>query len=214
MKKLLMLAAAAAAILPMTAQAQSAPAAGDAAGNVTLNATAANTCAIRGLTSGMGTGDTVPEFISEFGEATGAATVIFKGNELINPVTAMTKGHQEKVVLSGFCNYQHSVKLESQNGGLIAIANANVVPQGNFNRRINYTAKITGWGPGEIAALATGNDAANGTSIPSSGAKTTGRAPTNALQGRIDMTFVENTTAPLLAGIYSDVLTVHLGTDF
>lgn len=208
MKKLLMLAAATAAILPMTAQAEAI-----ATGKVTYTATAADTCAIRGLTAGAGSGVTNPEFNNKNGGAAeAAATVTFSKNELINPDTAVSLQHSETVNLSGFCNYVHSVQLESANGGLINTTNGTDLTVGDFNRRITYTANITGWGPGTIAPLDTTDGVlTNAVATKKPGTAATGRAQTNALNARLNITTVANNTNPLLAGTYSDVLKIRLG---
>ncbi len=217
MKTLLMLAAASAAILPMTAQA-----APKAEGVVTYKATNPNACAIYKLAKGPGTGVTEPTYpitpptTGAFaGSADGAeATVTFENDELFNPASSFAKGHTETVVLGAFCNYTHNVQLVSQNGGLI---NNGTSATGNFGRRINYTADITGWDSVAIAALDTTRSdrpVTNNSVAPKSGTKTESIRATDAPSAALNITMVANDSVRWLAGDYEDVLTIRLGTGF
>ncbi len=212
MKKLLMLAAAAAAILPMTAQA-----AGNASGAVTYTTTVPNTCAIYKLEKGLGSGYTEPTYNVPAGSPTAAAaTVTFNSNELVDENTAYAKYHQEQVNLGGFCNYKHKLRLDSKNGGLINTS-TNEPATDNFSRRINYEAYISGWGPGAGKANLDTTGAAlltENTPSPTSGDLTIDVAATDAPNARLKISTFNDTSRRLLAGTYTDVLTIRLGATF
>lgn len=215
MKKLLMLAAAAAAILPMTAQA-----ARPANGQVTVTTTVQETCAISGLNKGTKGASRVYQ---TFNNADGGvfqnadAAVKFESADLVNSTTARAKAVDQELELSAFCNFGgHTVALQSDNGGLTDIRNTG--SNDDFHRRIAYTAKITQWGnfPGELAELDT----------PLTSLTTSGATPTKA-RSEVDREIhatkdkpailTINTVAgnlPLVKGNYSDVLKIRLGGGF
>jgi hypothetical protein len=210
MKELLMLAAAVAAILPMTAQA-----AESAEGAIALNSIASNTCAIRGITAGRGPAGVVttgPFTNTTGGVASATATLNFN-NELMDQTTAFTKALEKDLMLNAFCNYaDHTVSLKSANGGLTNGAPTPTV--GTFNRRINYTARVRDWAPtGRVAELVTnGTLTESGTSSES--AFTLVGPAINKTGASIRINTLPDSSAPLLAGAYSDVLTVKLGAAF
>jgi hypothetical protein len=202
MKKLLMLAAATAAILPMTAQADA-----TAYGKVNLEAKASNTCAVRGI-SGDATysGDTVS------GDKNPASVSLSLGSDVIDPTTAFTKPATKTLTLSAFCNYgDHHLSLHSKNGGL---TNTESTPiSGVFHRRIEYKATLSGWGPTDASVEADG-ELTSGVSFGDSEKSTKVAAATATTTAKLSITTKANSTAPLLAGLYSDVLTVKMGAAF
>lgn len=202
MKKLLMMAAATAAILPMTAQADA-----TAYGRVNLEANASNTCAVRGI-SGDATysGDTVS------GSANPASVSLSLGSDVIDPTTAFTKAATKTLTLSAFCNYgDHHLSLHSKNGGLTNTASTPV--SGLIHRRIEYKATLSGWGPTDASVEADG-DLTSGASSGDSEKSTKVAAATATTTAKLNITTKANSAAPLLAGLYSDVLTVKMGAAF
>jgi hypothetical protein len=214
MKKLLMLAAAAAAILPMTAQAD-----GNASGAVTYKTTVANTCAIYKLAKSEGTGYTAPtyNYDPKKPNAPVEATVTFKNNELVDAITLHAKYHQERVNLGGFCNYKHSLRLVSKNGGLVNTSSTEVDEKSTFNRRINYEAYISGWGSGKGKASLNTTGAlllTDKSSKQVSGDRTDNVDATDTSTAQLKISTFNDTTRRWLAGDYEDVLTIKLGTGF
>jgi hypothetical protein len=208
MKKLLMLAAATAAILPMTAQADA-----TAYGKVNLEAKASNTCAVRGI-SGAETysGGTVS------GDKNPASVSLSLGSDVIDPTTAFTNSATKTLTLSAFCNYgDHHLSLHSKNGGLTNPASTPF--SGVFHRRIEYKATLSGWGPTDASVeadgdLTSGASSAGGVSFGDSEKSTKVTAATATTTAKLSITTKANSTAPLLAGLYSDVLTVKMGAAF
>jgi hypothetical protein len=207
MKKLLMLAAAAAAILPMTAQA-----AESAEGAIALNANASNTCAIRGITAGSGTVLATP-FNNTTGGAASATATLNLGNDAMDPTTALTLATTKNLTLNAFCNYAtHNVSLKSTKGGLVNAAATTTV--GDFNRRIHYTANITGWdSTSAVASFTTTGLLTSASESPDTGSSPV-TAATNVTNANLVITTVADTTNPLLAGSFGDTLTVKLGAIF
>ena len=206
MKKLLMMAAAAAVILPMSAQA-----ADSATGTVNLSANANNTCAIRGISAGAGTTLSSLPFADTAGAAS-ATVALSLGDDAMNQTTALTSSTIKNLTLSAFCNYAtHNVSLRSANGGLTNAATTSTV--GTFNRRIEYTANITGWDTSAVASLT-----ANGVVTDATASQDTATSPvtaaTNVTNANLAITTTANATAPLLAGSYTDTLTIRLGAAF
>jgi hypothetical protein len=219
MKKLLMLAAATAAILPMTAQAAGTNP--TATGSVTVETRVEDTCAITGLTDGTGQGSVYEPFTNAAGGVSSAADAKLKFNSgvLVDPTTARAKSVPKVVKLSGFCNYGgHWVSLESQNGGLTTPSNA--TSNGVFNRRIAYNAKISNWGgvSADLAAFDTGIDSTFLTTsnmVAKSGSTRVSLASHSTSTTAADLTIeTVASTVPLVKGDYSDVLTIRLGRGF
>jgi len=111
--------------------------------------------------------------------------------------------------------------LVSQNGGLINTAATNDPLTNNFNRRINYTAYIQGWGEtGEgtgkanLNTYVVGDDLTSKTPISRSGVRDDNVKATNAKSASLRIATTEDKTGRLLAGDYEDVLTIKLGTGF
>jgi hypothetical protein len=219
MKKLLMLAAAAAAILPMTAQADTNP---TATGSVEVTTFVEDTCAISGLTDGGGDAGFSRQFINNNGGLATASTqpwVKFESGDLVDATNARATVASHIVKLSAFCNYaQHNVSLESEKGGLTTSDNAST--NGIFNRRIAYNAKISNWGgvSGDLAPLNTGTDATFLTSNTTTVKRAFTEVPlashsTGTTVADLTITTVAS-TVPLVQGAYSDVLKIRLGRRF
>jgi len=219
MKKLLMLAAAAAAILPMTAQADTNP---TATGSVKVDTRVEETCAISGLSNDSGLGGFTNGFNNTAGGLPNASSqplVKFESGVLVSPTTARAIELEQVVKLSAFCNYGgHHVSLASQNGGLTTSSNGE--SNGVFNRRIAYNAQISNWGGvnANLAPLNTGTEATfltTGAATVKRGSTRVERAShsTGTTAASLTITTVAS-TVPLVKGDYSDVLTIRLGREF
>jgi hypothetical protein len=154
-----------------------------------------------------------------FGDVSSAtdatATVTFGQDVLIDSATAYTKQYDEYVRFGAYCNYTHSVRLDSSHGGLINTDGATPAAGSSFNRRINYNAAILGWGNASITLAAVDNtNITNSNVAPKPGTAVTTLPPTDASNARIKITTVANAQRRLLAGNYRDVLTIRLGTAF
>jgi hypothetical protein len=213
MKKLLMLAAAAAAILPMTAQA-----ARPAEGQVTVTTKVEETCAIRFLREGEGNkGSLRQSTTSTNGVATGAnASLQFQGGELVNSTTAMVEEVSKVVLLSAFCNFgTHKVSLKSEKGGLTNTSNTGTSV--DFNRRIPYTAKITNWNSptAELAKFTVDGDPTTSSPAPKGAFSDVSSEYHATLANPASLTISTVAgTVPLVKGDYSDVLKIKLGEGF
>ena len=218
MKKLLMLAAAAAAILPMTAQA-----AATVNGTINLVAEGKPTCAIRQITRGapgFGKGTYTDSVESTTGATTATATLDF-GDLLMNQTDATIQTVIEQdLYVDAFCNYgDHHVSLTSQNGGLINTSSTPVTLKSVFNQRIPYNARIRDWDGGPRAELdATGPVTSSvGKTVDSLSSKVTGAFNSSKRDGTrasIRIKTEADASNPLLAGTYRDVLTIRLGAAF
>jgi len=220
MKKLLMLAAAAAAILPMTAQAT----VNSAQGVITLTANSNNTCAIRAIIRGRdGAGTYTPSSNTTVNNLVDVTASLNFGDLLMNQTNANTNasaansGHD--FYLRAFCNYAgHTVSLKSANGGLINTTGPQIAAGSTFNKRIPYQAEIRDWNSGPFAVLNATGAGADG-SLTNADVRTvtassliTEKAVNND-NSSIRITTAANST-PLLAGTFSDTLTVRLGSAF
>jgi hypothetical protein len=207
MKKLLMMAAAAAVILPMGAQA-----ADTASGSVTLSAAAPNTCAIRGISGA----DVTTPFSNTAGGTDSASVAIAFGGSAVDPLTARAIETTKSLTLDAFCNYAHVVQLQSANGGLTNTATPQVV--GSFARRIQYDAKLILWNSDNagdtLAALPAAGEVNSGTASLTNGTASSVTTPVNRSTAQVQITTRAGTDNPLLAGTYGDTLRIRLGTGF
>jgi len=218
MKKLLMLAAAAAAILPMTAQA-----ADTATGTVTLNADAAPTCAIRQITrgaAGFGQGTYTDSVESTTGATTAAATLDFNSMLMNQTDATIQTVIEQDLYVDAFCNYAaHNVSLSSLNGGMINTSGTPVTTGSTFNKRIPYNARIRDWAGGPRAELdATGTVTSSvGNTVTTLPSLVTGAFNSSRRDGTrasIRIKTAADASNPLLQGDYQDVLTIRLGAAF
>jgi hypothetical protein len=214
MKKLLMLAAATAAILPMTAQAQTV---NSATGTINLEADANPTCAIRGIIKGSrGQGTYTNSTNTNVDNTQTVVASLDFNNLLMNQTNASTNGVIEQdLYLKAFCNYAgHTVSLKSQNGGMTNPASTVIADGSIFNKRIPYKARVRDWsltGPSaELTATGTVTDSVQTTVS----AGTVVQRAVNTDNASIRIETVADASNPLLAGTYSDVLTVKLGAAF
>jgi hypothetical protein len=104
--------------------------------------------------------------------------------------------------------------LKSQNGGMTNTASTAIAEGSTFNKRIPYTARVRDWsltGPSaELSATGSATDSAPTTLS----ASTAVPRAVNTDNASIRIETVANSSNPLLAGTYSDVLTVKLGAAF
>lgn len=220
MKKLLMLAAAAAAILPMAAQAQNV---NSATGRIELKANSNKTCGIREITKGSRGPGTYTDSTNTTVDNTKVVTASLDfGNGLMNQTNATTNGTVAKsehdFYLKAFCNYAgHTVSLKSLNGGLTNIAATAIAEGSTFNKRIPYKAEIRDWNSGPFATLDAKGAGANPSTNSTQNTITAFTTPINTAVNTDNASIRIETapdSTPLLAGAFSDTLTVKLGAAF
>lgn len=115
-------------------------------------------------------------------------------------------------VMTGYCNYAHFAKLTSSSNGLRPpIANMPVgTSAGSFATILNYEA-ILKWGPSAaswVDLLTTGVGTAS-----ADGGHVNGAYAGNATLS-VTLTGTNNPTKPMVAGTWTDVLTVQIGVPF
>lgn len=115
---------------------------------------------------------------------------------------------------AGMCNYAHNVSLKSANGYLYNTTGSNAPLGGAFVRRVGYTAGFS-WAGATVAtaipdATSTSSAGVQGTAVVSANTAVAG-----ANAGNLDVTlsFASSGTTPVVAGNYSDTLTVQIGAD-
>ena len=209
MKKSLMMVAAAAAILPMGAQAAPAD------GTVSMDAASPEICAIRGFSvDGGGSSFNNPNGAAD----TGTLSLSFAETS-VDGTTARAVSTTKTLTLDGFCNYKdHILQLRSSNNGMTLQGDPGPV-SGDFNRRIRYEASISNWGStATIGKLeAKGSETNADRNIKDGDRATVDRAvnTSDAQKAVLTIKTLANTNSnPLLQGTYNDVLTIRLGGGF
>ena len=148
---------------------------------VTLTGTVAGYCTIDASNTGLGRSGDVTAQVSN-GILTGAAVVLTGVN---SPIV---------------CNENVTIQLKSLNGGLLGPA-----ATGPAINKINYTATAAANGKTDTLNTATGTAGAFDTGVSST---------VGAVSGPLALTVITTTSgtaaAPLMAGAYSDTLTVQL----
>lgn len=132
-------------------------------------------------------------------------------SDLVDDTTAVLNASGLTLTFAdSYCNYAHDVDLDATNGGLISSAVSGDVVGGTFVTRIGYTADLSWAGQAINLAPTTdtndfdGAEAVDGTKIDIAGAN------------REDLTIVfaiaqDNPNDPVLAGTYSETLTIEMG---
>lgn len=114
---------------------------------------------------------------------------------------------------AGMCNYAHNVSLKSANGYLYNTT-SNVAPlAGTFFRRIGYNAAFNWAGVHRAAAIpAVDSTLAGqaGVAVTSTDAAVSGANIGNL---QVSLKFAGSGTTPVVAGNYTDSLTVQIGAD-
>jgi hypothetical protein len=127
---------------------------------------------------------------------------------LVNPTTLRTQGASVELALQAVCNYPHELTLSSANNGLWRQAATGAVPPAPFASAVPYQATAS-WGLQSVAL----------------NADTGSRRPVNSVSsideprfGDITLSLQVDpgasnvaTNSPLLAGTYSDLITITLG---
>lgn len=178
-----------------TAQAQD-----TATGAVTASATVPNTCYIRSITQAGGSGAVTAGSAGN----TSTATLNY-ANVLADTSTALSATHTQTLTVDAYCNYAGYVKLSSANNGLVVGTNPTTV--GTFNKRVNYTATLSGWGT-STPTLTTNGDKTTNTGASVSGTALTPGVPVNTTSATLQIVTTGDSSIPMLAGTYSDVLRV------
>ncbi|MBV9541047.1 MAG: hypothetical protein JO167_07245 [Alphaproteobacteria bacterium] len=203
MKKLRLLGAAAAALMC----AAPAMAADTATNNIGISGTSPNTCT---LNSGAQTAATNAAFTPGSGSSTLAITALASAADASLQATSAT------LTFVGMCNYKHNVGLKSANSGLQNANTSNdpVAGSGSFIKKVGYTASYTWAGHSSSGSenLTFTNNVGTGASAAAS--TTTGAtfAVAGANQGNLVLQLdVAASATPVVAGTYSDTLTVQIG---
>jgi hypothetical protein len=184
-----------------TAQAQD-----TANGVVTANATVPNTCYIRSIDGITGTGS----LVNGTAGTTSSATLSY-ANGLVDTATALSTSKTTALNVSAYCNYALApVKLTSDNNGMVNTATT--LTSGTFNKRVNYTASLSGWGTASNATLTTtGTATSNTAGAALVGTPVTAAEAVNTTNAVLQIVTTGSGTTPMLAGTYSDVLRVTFG---
>lgn len=138
--------------------------------------------------------------------ATGsAATIDFTG--FADTGTAeFVAGSGIALQMSGYCNYPHQISMQTANGSLQhqTTANQPVAGSGTFISEVHYDVNVFGWDGAFIQLDAQGV----------AGTKSTGvSSVAGAFRGQANMTISLTNPGPdpLLAGTWSDTLTLQIG---
>lgn len=194
----LMIAAAAAALLASPALA--APSAEQV---ITINGVAPNVCTLAAPTvNGAITGNL----------AVNGSNVTVTG--LFDTADATMDAGSVGLRFAGMCNYAHNVSLRSSNGYLYNTTTTTAPLGGAFVRRVGYQANFS-WAGQSVSnaipdATSTASAGTQGSAVVS---PNTAIAGANA--GNLDVTlnFASSGSTPVVAGNYSDTLTVQIGAD-
>ncbi len=166
----------------------------------TFSGSVANTCVLNPMTQLGATGAALAS-----GATTAAATVNL--TDIANPSTALfNTGTGINLQFSGYCNYSHTIRVQTTTGNLKNITPANnpVPTSGAFIQALNYTV-LGLWGTSVITLTADGAPAKK-----SIGGVVNG---SNRGNGTLAITFSDppNMSTPLQAGTYTDVLKMQIG---
>lgn len=123
---------------------------------------------------------------------------------MIDPSSSLLKPSSIQIEIIGTCNQTHYVSVMTRNGGLALSSTAQVV-DGAFLSHVNYRTQVN-WA-GKTAVMST--DGAPGKKTPTTVVGGTNHGP---LSLRIIVDELENDMGmPVVAGTYSDILTVQIG---
>jgi hypothetical protein len=127
---------------------------------------------------------------------------------LVNPTTLITQGASVQLAMQAVCNYPHELTLSSANNGLWRQSPTNATPPAPFASAVPYAA-IASWGAQQITI-----NADTGSRRPI----TTNSSIDQPQFGEITLSLTVDpgasnvtTNSPLLAGSYSDLITITLG---
>jgi len=164
-------------------------AAASASSNITINGSVADTCT---LTMGASSAATNSTF----------ATNTISITNLADATTAQSVTASQTLNFAGMCNYAHSISLESANGGLTHDGSVTVVG-GTFDDLVEYDVS-SNW-----ASAGAALDAEGGATVKDVQSVSGANAESAAeLSFNIDN---NGGTDPLLAGNYTDTVTIQLG---
>ena len=164
-----------------------------------FSGTVVDTCVIDPLTFGSGANATL-----EPGATSTAATVTFSG--FANGDTAVfVPGTGINLNFSGYCNYPHTIRVQTVNGSLTnqTAANDPVAGSGTFIDEIFYDVNVFGWDGAFVTLDADGP----------AGAKSPNGGLAGAHRGSATMVISLTNPGPdpLLAGDWSDTLILQIG---
>ena len=166
----------------------------------TFSGSVANTCVLDPMTQLGGTGASLVA-----GATTAAATVNL--TNIADATTALyNTGNGINLQFSGYCNYAHTIRVQTLTGNLKNVTTANnPVPTSNtFIQSLNYTV-LGLWGTSVIALTADGPALKKSVGGALSGS--------NRGTGTLAITISDpaDTSVPMQAGSYTDVLRMQIG---
>ncbi len=163
---------------------------------IEINATAENVCYISSAPSNTGSNSNL--ITSDIDNSlVEIADFIDDTTALLNPATIILNYGDS------YCNYGHSIQMQSANGGLAQTSGASqVAGSGTFINHVNYTATAT-------MALQSNSLTTNGTGVETSTA--TGVSGANRANLIVNIVLDNTPTDPVLQGEYEDTLTVKIG---
>lgn len=167
----------------------------------TFSGSVANTCVLDPITQLSGLGASLAS-----GSTTAAATVNL--TNIADPTTALyNPGNGINLQFSGYCNYAHTIRLQTLSGNLKNVTSANnPVPTSNtFIQSLNYT--VFGlWAGGAPITLT-----ADGLALK----KSVGGAVNGSNRGLGTLSIVfsdpQDMSIPIQAGTFTDVLKMQIG---
>jgi hypothetical protein len=165
-----------------------------ATSDITMQGQVANTC---GFLSGPVPSNTNNASLTD--ATVGTPIVTF---DLADATTANLKASTIRLTFGGMCNYSPTtLSLKSTKGGLIA-GSAPALPISGFLTRIDYTATAQ-WGTASAGFTTDG-------SLPIVSNSSAVNSPRNV--NLVLNIMIDAATTPVIAGTYTDTLTVQLGT--
>lgn len=164
-----------------------------------FNGTVENTCVLDPLTQVSSSGASL-----DAGATSSSATITFDGFADGNTAQFIA-GSGIGLQVAGYCNYPHTIRVQTTNGSFQhqTAANQPVAGSGTFIDEILYDVVIFGWNGVLVQLDAQG--------VP--GTKSTNGNVNGAFRGSASMaiTLTNPGPDPLLAGQWSDTLTLQIG---
>jgi hypothetical protein len=127
---------------------------------------------------------------------------------LVNPTTLQTQAASVQLAMQAVCNYPHELTLSSANNGLWRQSSTSAAPPAPFASAVPYLATAS-WGVQDVSISA---DTASRRPVTTNSSVDEPRFGNITLSLQIDPGASNvATNSPLLAGTYSDLITITLG---
>lgn len=174
--------------------------------NITIEGTVANTC-VMGTPGFLGTNASQTALAGNAGtSAVEITSLAVSADDAALAAVEFTLTYSDS-----YCNYAHSVDLNSANGGLVDATPIDVVAgSGDFVRRIGYDSTLT-WADGAAIVSdvdpTTSTAQATGTAIDGTAAPVSGAFRGDLVLGVV----IASNPNPVVAGTYNETLTVTMG---